>query len=401
MTNLRTEQINDHMYYIGVNDRKTHLFESMWPLPNGISYNSYLLKGEENILFDLVKVTEVTGYIEKIKEVIGDENLDYIVVDHAEPDHSSSIPEILSVYPNAKIVCNKKTVDFLKNFYDVQDNLVIVKDGETIEMSGRKYTFYTTPMVHWPESMVCFEEETGILFSQDIFGSFGTLDGGIFDDQIDFTEDYLDETRRYFINIVGKYAKQAIRALEKLGSTLDIKMICSDHGPIWRKDPAKIVEMYLSLAKQEVEEGLLIIYGSMYGNTEKMAEAVARGAARAGVKKIKITNASKTPFSYILSDAWKYKGIVIGSCSYDNDLFPPVKFIATEFKHQKMKNNVWGFFGSYSWSGGALKTLRQLGEDMKLNVLERQPEIKGAANDEEIEELMRLGEDMAKAILED
>ena len=399
MGNLLTEQINDHLHYIGVNDRITHLFEGMWPLPRGIAYNSYLMTGEKNILIDLVKITTVGEFIEKLQEVLGDKPLDYIVVDHAEPDHSSSILSILEIYPEAKIVCNKKTVAFLENYYNIKDNLIIVSDGETVELGNRKLTFYMTPMVHWPESMVCYEEETKTLFSQDIFGGYGTLDGGIFDDQITFTEDYLDEIRRYFINIVGKYAKQALMSLKKLGSTLDIAMICPDHGPIWRKDPKRIIDLYVSLASQDVEDGVLIIYGSMYGNTERMAEAVARGISRAGVKNIKICDVSETPFSYLLADAWKYKGIILGSCSYDNDLFPPMKFITEEFKHQKMKNNIWGIFGSYSWSGGAMKNLVQFTEDAKLNVLERKPEIKGAASDEELEELMKLGEDMAKAIL--
>lgn len=399
MGNLLTEKINDHLYYIGVNDRITHLFEGMWPLPKGIAYNSYLMTGEKNILLDLVKITTVGEFIEKLQEVLGDKPLDYIVVDHAEPDHSSSILNILEIYPAAKIICNKKTVSFLENYYDIKDNLVIVSDGETIEVGNRKLTFYMTPMVHWPESMVCYEEETKTLFSQDIFGGYGTLDGGIFDDQITFTEEYLDEIRRYFINIVGKYAKQALMSLNKLSQNLDIKLICPDHGPVWRTDPQRIIDLYISLAKQDVQDGVLIIYGSMYGNTERMAEAVARGVARAGVKNIKIRDVAETPFSYLLADAWKYKGIILGSCSYDNDLFPPMKFITEEFKHQKMKNNIWGIFGSFSWSGGAMKNLVKFTEDAKLDVLERKLEIKGAANPDELEELMKLGEDMAKAVL--
>lgn len=399
MDNLLTVPINDHLHYIGVNDRETQLFEAMWPLPDGVAYNSYLMTGEKNILLDLVKINTVGVFTEKLQEVLGDKPLDYIVVHHAEPDHSSGILSILDLYPDAKIVCNKKTVDFLENYYNIKDNLIIVEDGETLELGNRKLTFYMTPMVHWPESMVSFEEETGTLFSQDIFGGFGTLDGGIFDDELRFDEYYLDETRRYFINIVGKYAKQALRSLTKLSETLEIKTICPVHGPVWRKDPKKILDLYVSLAKQEVQDGVVIIYGSMYGNTEKMAEAVARGVVNGGIKDVRVRDVTKTPFSYLLADAWKYKGIILGSCSYNNDLFPPMKFITEEFKSQKMKNNIWGIFGSYSWSGGAMKNLRAFGDDCKYDLLERQPEIKGAADKEEIEELMKLGEDMAKAIL--
>ena len=399
MDNLLTVPINDHLYYIGVNDRQTELFEAMWPLPDGVAYNSYLMTGEKNILLDLVKINTVSVFVEKLQEVLGDKPLDYIVVHHAEPDHSSAILNILDIYPDVKIICNKKTVDFLKNYYDIEDNLIIVKDGETLELGNRKLTFYMTPMVHWPESMVSYEEETKTLFSQDIFGGFGTLDGGIFDDELRFDEYYLDETRRYFINIVGKYAKQALRSLNKLATTLDIKTICPVHGPVWRKNPQKIIDLYVSLASQEVQDGVVIIYGSMYGNTEKMAEAVARGVVHGGIKDVRVRDVSKTPFSYLLADAWKYKGVILGSCSYDNDLFPPMKFITEEFKHQKMKNNIWGIFGSYSWSGGAMKNLKAFAEDCKYEVLETQPEIKGAANNEDMEELMKLGEEMAKAIL--
>lgn len=399
MENLLTVPINDHLYYIGVNDRDTELFEAMWPLPDGVAYNSYLMTGEKNILLDLVKVNTVSNFIAKLQEVLGDKPLDYIVVHHAEPDHSSAILNILEIYPEAKIICNKKTVDFLENYYDIKENLIIVKDGETLEIGNRKLTFYMTPMVHWPESMVSYEEETKTLFSQDIFGGFGTLDGGIFDDELRFDDYYLDETRRYFINIVGKYAKQALRSLEKLATTLEIKTICPVHGPVWRKDPKRILDLYISLSKQEVQDGVVIIYGSMYGNTRKMAETVARGVIRGGIHDVRIRDVSKTPFSYLLADAWKYKGVILGSCSYNNDLFPPMKFITEEFKAQKMQNNIWGIFGSYSWSGGAMKNLKAFAEEAKCNLLERQPEIKGAANKEELAELMQLGEDMAKAIL--
>lgn len=399
MDNLLTVPINDHLHYIGVNDRQTDLFEKMWPLPDGVAYNSYLMTGEKNILLDLVRINTVSVFVEKLQEVLGDKPLDYIVIHHAEPDHSSSLLNILDIYPDVKIICNKKTVDFLKNYYNIEDNLIIVEDGETLELGNRKLTFYMTPMVHWPESMVSYEEETKTLFSQDIFGGFGTLDGGIFDDELEFDEYYLDETRRYFINIVGKYAKQALKALNKLATSLEIKTICPIHGPVWRKNPEKILNLYVSLASQEVQDGVVIMYGSMYGHTEKMAEAVARGVVRGGIHDVRIRDVSKTPFSYLLADAWKYKGIILGSCSYDNDLFPPMKFITEEFKHQKMKNNIWGIFGSYSWSGGAMKNLKAFAEDNKCELLETQPEIKGAAKEKDIEELMKLGEEMAKRIL--
>lgn len=398
MENLLTEQINDHLYYIGVNDRQTELFENMWPLPDGVAYNSFLMTGEKNIIMDLVKVNTISTYIEKVQEILDGGDLDYIVIHHVEPDHSSGIKNILEIYPNVKIICNKKTAPFLKNFYNIEDNLIIVSEGETLELGNRKLTFYMTPMVHWPESMVSYEEETKTLFSQDIFGGFGTLNGAIFDDQVRFNDNYYSETTRYFINIVGKYASQALKALNKL-SELEIKTICPVHGAIWRTNPEKIFNLYTDLAKQKVKDGVLIIYGSMYGNTERMAEAVARGVAKGGITDIKIRDVGKTPFSYLLAEAWETRGVILGSCTYNNNIFPPMSFLMEELKQQKMKNNIWGIFGSYSWSGGALKRLRGFVEENKCDVLDIQPEIQGAADEEELRELIKLGEEMAKAII--
>lgn len=398
MENLVTALIKDDIYYIGTNDRQTSLFEGMWPLPNGVAYNSFLVKGEKNIIIDLVKVNTVSVYIEKIKEILGDGKPDYIIMNHLEPDHSSSIPSILELYPDVEIIVSPKAVDMLKNFYGITENVKVVKDGDHLKLGDREFDFYTTPMVHWPESMVTYEASTKTLFSQDIFGGFGTLDGGLFDDQVQFDKLYLEEAARYFVNIVGKYATQALKALTRL-KELDIELICTVHGTIWRKNPQKILDLYISLAKQETVKGCVVIYGSMYGNTERMAEAVAKGLVRGGLDNVKIRDVTKTPLSYLLADTWRYKGVILGSCSYDNSLFPPMNFLLTEISHQRMKKNYWGIFGSYSWSGGALKTLKKYMEDGKYNVLERQPEIKGSATREDLEELIELGKEMAAKIL--
>lgn len=398
MEYLVTAPIKDDIYYIGTNDRQTEKFEGMWPLPHGVAYNSYLIKGEKNIIVDLVKVNTITVYLEKVKELIGDEKVDYIIMNHLEPDHSSSIPEILNLYPDVEIIISPKAVELMKNFYGVTENIRVVKDGEHLQLGNREFDFYMTPMVHWPESMVTYEKATNTLFSQDIFGGFGTLNGGIFDDQIQFDEHYKTEAARYFINIVGKYAKQALKSLTKLGS-LEISCICPVHGPIWRKDPKRIIDLYISLAKQETVKGCVIIYGSMYGNTERMAEAVAKGLVRGGLDNVKIRDVTKTPLSYLLTDTWMYRGVILGSCSYDNQLFPPMNFLLSEISHQRMKKNYWAIFGSYSWSGGALKNLKKYMEEGNYNVLDHQPEIKGAATKEELEDLIKLGEEMAEKIL--
>ncbi len=398
MENLLSVPIKDDIYYVGTNDRTTPLFEGMWPLPHGIAYNSFIIKGEKNIIVDLVRVNTVSVYLDKIKEILDGEDLDYIIINHMEPDHTSSIKAVLDIYPNAKLITNKKAVALLESYYDIDDNIEVVKDGDTLKLGDREFTFYMTPMVHWPESMVTYEAATKTLFSQDIFGGFGTLDGAIFDDQIEFTKRYLEESTRYFINIVGKYSQQALKALGRLAA-LDIELICPVHGPVWRDNPKRIIDLYTSLAKQETIDGCVVIYGSMYGNTEQMAEAVAKGLVKGGLKDVKIRDITKTSNSYLLSDIWRYKGVILGSCSYDNNLFPPMDYLLSEISHQRMKNNYWGIFGSYSWSGGALKTLKKYMEDGKYDVLETQPEIKGSANDEEIETLIAFGEEMAAKIL--
>lgn len=396
MNNALTVKINENLYYIGVNDRITRLFENMWPLPDGVAYNSFILTGEKNILMDTVKITQVDKFLEKMDEILNGGKIDYVVINHMEPDHSSALPTIIDLYPEVQIIGNKKTADFLKNYYDIEDNLIIVSDGETLELGDKKLTFYTTPMVHWPESMVAYEEETKTLFSQDAFGGFGTLDGPIFDDEINW-DYYLDETIRYYTNIVGKYSQQVQAALKKL-SKLDIKVICPLHGPIWRSQPEKIIDLYDKLSKQETEDGVVIIYGSMYGNTEKMAETVARSLANEGIKNVRIHDVSKTDMSYLIANTWRYKGIILGSCTYNNSLFPFMGSLIAYLKQQKMKNHVLGIFGSYSWSGGAVKELKAFAESTGFELLDTVVEAKGAAKDEDLDGLIQLGKEMAEAL---
>lgn len=397
MMNPLSVKIADHLHYIGVNDRYTHLFESMWPLPDGVAYNSYLLDGgTETCLLDCVKIPSVEVFLEKLEECLGERHLDYVVVNHMEPDHTSSLPTMIDLFPDITIIGNKKTADFLENFYGITENIRIVEEGEKVEIGNTSLTFYMTPMVHWPESMVCFEESTGILFSQDAFGGFGTLDGAIFDDEINF-DFYLDETIRYYTNIVGKYSVQVQRALKKLEG-LDIKMICPDHGPIWRHEPQRIVELYAKLANQETEDGVVICYGSMYGNTEKMAEIIARSLAQNGVKNIRIRDISKTPLSYLIADTWKYRGIILGCPTYNVGLFPPMETLVRTLEKQKMKNHVLGLFGNYAWGGGAMKELVAFSEKSGFEVLETKPEAKGMAKEEDMAACVKLGEEMAEAL---
>ena len=399
MKNPLTVKINDHLTYIGVNDRYTHLFEGMWPLPDGVSYNSYLLDGGDEVcLLDCVKIPSIDEFLSNIRAVLGDRDLDYVLVNHMEPDHTSSLPVLVERFPNIKIIGNKKTKEFLNNYYDLTENIIVVKDGEEVKIGNTSLTFYTTPMVHWPESMVAYEKSEGILFSQDAFGGYGTLDGPIFDDEINF-DFYKDEIIRYYTNIVGKYSVQVVRALDKL-KDLDIKMICPDHGMVWRKNPSVIVDLYAKLSKQETENGVLLVYGSMYGHTEKMAEMIARSMADEGISNIRIRNVSEYPLSNLIAEAWRYRGIILGCPTYNVGLFPPMHHLVWDLGKQKMKNHTFGYFSSYSWGGGAEKEFAAFAEKSKWEVLETKPNVKGALKEEDIEDCIQLGKEMAAALKE-
>ena len=393
--NILTVQITDFLYYIGVNDRETKLFENQWPLENGVAYNSYLIKDEKTALLDTVKINRVADFVDKLSEALDGRDLDYLVIHHMEPDHSGAIDLIRELYPNVQIVCNKKSLEFLEGFYEIlPDNVLEVKEGDTLNLGKRELTFYMTPMVHWPESMVSYEVNSGILFSQDIFGGFGALDGPIFDDEINWAY-FANEMSRYYTNIVGKYSRQAQKALKKLEG-LDIQMICPVHGPVWRTNPQKVLQLYSRLANWEVEEGVIIAFGSMYGNTERMAETIARQLAVEGIRNVRIFDVSKTHTSYIQYEMWKYRGIILGSSTYNNALFPPMRNLVNILEENKMQNHGIGLFGSYSWSGGALKELKEFAATQKFDILETTVEAKCSAHKEDLEQCQALAKEMAE-----
>lgn len=395
--NTLSVKVTEDIYYIGVNDRETYLFENMWPLDNGVTYNSYIIKDEKNVLLDTVKINKVDSFVEKMDEALSGEKLDYLVIHHMEPDHSSSLKNIISLYPDVTLVVNKKTREMLKEFYGIEDmNMLEVKEGDELCLGKRTLKFIMTPMVHWPESMISYETYDKILFSQDAFGGFGALNGPIFDDEINWKY-YESETRRYYSNIIGKHSKQVQGVLKKL-EALEIKMICPVHGPVWRTNPAKIIEEYRKWSNYETEEGVVIVYGSMYGNTATMAETVARYLAEEGIKNIKIYDASKTHHSYIVNDIWKYKGLILASCAYNNGLFPPMATLVKVIEMNNIKNHILGICGSYSWSGGGVKTLKQFAECSDYDVIEHMVEAKCSPKKEDLESLAIIAKEMAKKL---
>jgi flavorubredoxin len=390
--------ITDSIYYIGVNDRDTHLFENIWPLPKGVSYNSYLIKDEKNVLIDTVKVSKMGLFLQKIRALLKGEKIDYLVINHMEPDHSGSIVEILEEFPDIKIVGNKKTFELLQALFGVESNLYEIKDGDNLCIGHKNLEFHLIPMVHWPETMVTYEKEDKILFSGDAFGGFGSLDGGIFDDEVNI--DYFEnEIRRYYSNIVGKFGKMVQRALQKL-SGLDIGIIASTHGPVWRSNPQRIIASYDRWSKYETDPGVVVAYGSMYGNTEKMADYVARKLADEGIKDIRVINVSTVHDSYIINEIWKYNGVILGSCTYNNGLFQPMESLIINLSHKGINNRIFGCFGTYGWSGGGVKTMLEYVEKYKWNLICDPIEARLAPQQEHFDGLAVLAKKMAKAVRE-
>lgn len=391
--------IKGKVHYVGVNDRNKHLFEGMWPLPYGVSYNSYLIDDEKVVLIDTVDINFFEVYLRKIKQIIGERPIDYMVINHMEPDHSGSIRLIKQHYPNIKIIGNKQTFGMIEGYYGVTDGQHVVADGDELCIGHHKLRFYLTPMVHWPETMMTYDETDKILFAGDAFGCFGTLDGGFMDTAIN-TDKYWDEMVRYYSNIVGKYGSPVQRALQKLGS-LPIEAICSTHGPIWTVNIPKVVGIYDKLSRYEAEEGVVIAYGSMYGNTEEMAEAIAAELSSQGIKNIVMHNVSKSNPSYILADIFKYKGLIIGSPTYSNQIYPEIEALLAKILLREVKVRYLGLFGSFTWASAAVKRMGQFAIDSKMELVADPIEMKQAMKDKNYDEAYALADAMAKRLKQD
>lgn len=389
-------EIQKNIYWVGINDKRLELFENLWPLEHGVSYNSYLICDEKVALIDTVAEGNYEYYLKKIQSIIKDRKIDYLIVNHMEPDHSGVIPTLVRNFPDIKIVVNNKTLDILKNFYQLEDNFHLVKEGDELVLGNYKLKFYPIPMVHWPESMVTYEETTKTLFSNDAFGSFGSLDGGIFDDQLHLVF-FEEEMLRYYSNIVGKYGVPVQNALKKL-SSLEIKCICPSHGPIWRTNPQKVISLYNKWSLCESDKGVVIVYGSMYGNTAKMAETIGQSLVKHGIEDVKIYDSSKTHLSYILRDIWKYRGLIIGSCAYNNGMFPPIENLTTKLLQLGVKNRLLALFGNYSWNGGGVSNLEKFAEKSGMELVGQSVEVKSSPKEEDLEKLRELGKLMAEKL---
>ena len=393
-------EIKDKVYYVGVNDRKKTLFEGLWPLPSGVSYNSYLIDDDKICLIDTVEVDFFTQFLENIREVIGDRPIDYIVINHMEPDHSGSLSLMRRYYPDIQVVSNKKAFDMLRGFYGISGGEYEVKNGDTLELGHHTLQFFLTPMVHWPETMMSLDVTDNIIFTGDAFGCFGALNGGLIDSEIN-CDDFWLEMIRYYSNIVGKYGTPVQNALKKLAG-IPLDYICSTHGPVWHEHLNKVVALYDQMSRYETEEGLVICFGTMYGNTERMAEVIARAASQAGIKNIVMHNVSKTHHSYIIRDVFRYRGLIVGAPTYNTGLYHEMDVLLSELANRDIKNHYLGWFGSYGWAGKAVAKIKEWNDtQLHFEPVGKPVEMRQALTADVAAQCSELGKAMAERLIAD
>ena len=393
-----TRKINDDVYWVGANDKRLSLFESAFPLPNGVSYNSYLVLDEKTILLDCVDKSVSGVFFENLNFLLQDRKLDYVVINHIEPDHGATLNELVLRFPDVKIVGNTRTICMIKQFFDfdIDKHAITVKEGEEIATGKHRFVFYTAAMVHWPEVMVTYDAADKYLYSADAFGTFGTLNGNIFADEVDFDRDFLDEARRYYTNIVGKYGAQ-VQAILKKAAGLEISAILPLHGPIWRKNLGSIIEKYHKWSTYTPEEdGVLIAYTSVYGNTENAANILAVKLAEGGVKKIAMFDASVTHHSFILSQAFRFSRIVFASTTYNAKIFVSMEALLHDIAAHNLQNRTVAFIENGSWAALSGKQMKDILAPLKnTTFLENTVSLKSSVKQNNLTEI----EDLAKEII--
>lgn len=385
-----TRKVTDGIHWVGANDRRIAKFENMFPVPRGVSYNSYVILDEKTALMDTADSSVAERFMENVTAVLDGRTLDYLVVQHMEPDHCANIAAIIEKYPEVTVVGNAKTMQMIGQFYSgtKAENTLLVKEGDKLSLGEHELNFVTAPMVHWPEVMVTYESKEKILFSADAFGTFGALNGTLFDDEIFFDAVWMEDARRYYTNIVGKYGPQ-VQALLKKAAGLDIAMICPLHGPVWRNDLELLLEKYDQWSRYEAEEdGVLIVYGSMYGNTENAAEVLAAEIAEQGMKNIKMYDASVTDCSYLIAEAFRYNRIVVAAPTYNAGLFAPIEHFLNDMKALNVQNKKIALLENGTWAPMAGKHMKAIVESMKnMEIVEPVISIKSALQPVQMEEV--------------
>lgn len=396
------KKITDDMSWVGGSDRRLALFENAFPIPRGVSYNAYVVLDEKTVLLDTVDKAVSEQFFENLAHVLDGRKLDYLVVNHMEPDHCGTMDELVLRYPEVKIVANAKTVTMIKQFFDfdIDSRAVVVKEGDTLSTGKHTFTFVMAPMVHWPEAMVTYDLTDKILYSSDAFGTFGAINGNLFADEVNFEAEWLPDARRYYTNIVGKYGTQ-VQALLKKAANLEINMICSLHGPVWRKNIGWFIDKYLKWSSYtpEDEASVMIAYGSIYGNTENAANILASKLADAGVRNIAMYDVSTTHPSVIVSEAFRCSHLVFASATYNAGIFCNMETVLLDLKAHNLQNRTVGILQNGTWAPASGNLMRNILGSMKnMNVLEAGVTIKSSVKDAQLAEIDALAEALLETL---
>lgn len=394
-------KVTEDLFWVGGNDRRLTLFENIHPIPRGVSYNSYLLLDEQTALFDTVDWSACRQFLENIEHVLDGRPLDFLVINHMEPDHGASIEEVLLRHPETKVISTEKAFMLMRQFgFDVAGRMIEVKEGDTFSFGGHTVTFVAAPMVHWPEAMVTFDTTNGVLFAADAFGSFGALDGKLFADEVDFDRDWIDDARRYYTNIVGKYGPHVQLLLGKAAGILDqIRFICPLHGPVWRKDLGYFIDKYDHWSRYEPEEqGVMIVYASMYGNTEAAANALATKLCEKGMANVRMYDVSNTHVSYLISETFRLSHVVLASVTYNLGIYPVMHNYLMDMKALNLQKRTFAIIENGSWACKSGTLMREFLENelKNVNVLDAGLSLNSAMHDEAAPDL----DAMADALIE-
>jgi flavorubredoxin len=394
--------ITEDLYWVGGNDHRLALFENIHPIPYGVSYNSYVLLDEKTVLFDTVDWSICRQFTSNIEAVLNGRKLDYMVINHVEPDHAACIEEIALRYPEAKIICTEKAFMFMNQFgFNISDKVIKVKEGDTMSFGKHVVAFVSAPMVHWPEAMVTYDTTNGVLFSADAFGSFKALDGKLFNDEVNFDRDWIDEARRYYTNIVGKYGPHVQSLLKKAG-TLDIKYICPLHGLVWRNDFGYLLDKYNKWSSYEPEEkGVMIVYATMYGDTEAAAEDLAARLVKKGMTNVVMYDVSKTNVSYLISETFKYSHIVLASVTYNLKIYPPMLNYIMDMKALNLQKRTFALIENGSWAPQSGRLMRELLDEMKeMNILDSDVTVSSALKEDDDSSMENIADSIIASMKE-
>lgn len=391
MYNVR--KVTEDLYWIGGDDHRLHLFENIHPIPRGVSYNSYLLLDKKTVLFDTVDWSIGRQFLENLEHVLDGRPLDYMVINHMEPDHAAMIEEVMLRYPKVKVISSEKAFYFMNQFgFHIDSSKTeIVKEGDKKSFGKHEILFVAAPMVHWPEAMVSFDTTNGVLFSADAFGSFGALDGKLFNDEVNFDRDWIDDARRYYTNIVGKYGPH-VQALLKKTAGIDIKIVCPLHGPVWRNNLGYFIDKYDKWSRYEPEEkGVMIVYASMYGNTENAASVLASKLVEKGMNNVVMYDVSKTHISQLISETFKYSNVVLASVTYNLGIYPLMHNYLMDMKALNVQNRTFAILENGSWACESGRLMREFLENMRnMTVLDEKVTLTSSMTTEQINEMDTL-----------